>query len=187
MDQKFNRKESRLLIALRTRKNHDGFFEIIMADYKIEKNNLSSFLENFNDDNVVKCISEIWKDEKSVTSFRKKMRALAQKSIQIKAFCGVASDDFIKNVASIANTKLLKSMMRDEASKKVNILYFFAKIENSFDKESKVKEKILKEYTRCAKKTSVYIIRLLLDSASTTVTMTEDMSDLMLKELKKSF
>ena len=85
MNSNLTRAERNLLKALRTSKNKEGFFEIIMIDYEIDKNNFSSFLKNFvNDNNVVNCMQELYFERKSFSSFRKQMKFLAQLSIQNK-------------------------------------------------------------------------------------------------------
>ena len=186
MNSNLTRAERNLLKALRTSKNKDGFFEIIMIDYEIDKNNFSSFLKNFvNDNNVVNCMQELYFERKSFSSFRKQMKFLAQLSIQNKVSSGIATYDFIKNVAFVADASWVKSQMQDTPSKKMQTLYFFKKLENSLDKSAQTKSRILKEYNDYAKKPSKYINKLF-SSDSMPSFITEDTAISLIKELQKS-
>ncbi len=178
--------EKRLLKALRTPKNNDGFFEMLMADYEITAESFPLFLENFNDENVGKCIRAIYSESKSPAMFRKKMRALAQVSIQEKVTEGIATYDFIKNVAFVTDIKWLKSMIKPSASQKVLVLYFFKKIEDCLDKPKQTRKKVLKEYTELAKKKSNYVINVLSEENSL-IFLDENVERYIINALRKSF
>lgn len=102
--------ENNLLRALRTtKKDSDGFFELVMLNNDIEKNSINSFLDEFDDDIAVYSqIVSLYFTRTSLSAFRKQMRKLAQLSIKTKVISGTATYNFIKNIACVADNSWLK-------------------------------------------------------------------------------
>lgn len=136
--------EEKLLKALCCPKNTDGYFELAM-EY-CEFDNLSSYLGNFDDENVSKYIKKMYWKTKSHQKFQKKLRLLAQLSIANKMLSGHATYEFIENVTCITSMRLIKEMMEQKPSKKIKVMYFFKKVENLPGKSHQYRTKLWKEY-----------------------------------------
>ena len=160
-----SREDKKLLKALKKNENNDGYYELVMASYDINRENLKFFLCEFEKNvSISNCINELYK-EMSLPNFRKKMRSIAQASIRDKVLNGSATYHFIQVVASEADLSWIKEeMSAHPTSKKIKVLYFYKKFEQLFflDKQpsrSKIK-KLLEEYCTSCKKTSDYLLKL---------------------------
>ena len=176
--------ENNILRALRTtKKDSDGFFELVMLNNDIEKNSINSFLDEFDDDIAVYSqIVSLYFTRTSLSAFRKQMRKLAQLSIKTKVISGTATYNFIKNIACVADNSWLKQA---PPSKKIKVTYFYKKIEQAQNDSLPQKRKILKEYLKKAKKSSPYIVKLLSDDKHFLIDMSSDV--VLLNALKNSF
>lgn len=186
-EEQLTRQEIRLLRSLRTPKNSDGFYEMIMAELSTREN-IKMLLENFNDhQNILKQITEIYEQSKFTSSFCKRMTFLAQISVMQKLTSKRGGTyNFIKNVAYIVDMKQLELLMQQSPTKKIKTMYFFKKIESiSENITCQSKCKLLTEYRKYASRVSPYIVNLLsTDSSWILDTETEDK---VLDALKKSF
>ena len=159
--------ERKLLNLLRSKKNEDGFYELLLMDY--EQNN-KLFYKNFDDD-VIKTIKEI--EIESICIYRnsrtlpKRFQAISQLSIKERVTDETASYTFLKNVAYVADYNWLKPLLKEKPKKKVFILYFFKKFENCMEKPLQSKTKLLKEYQAYAKTNYYESLRLLVSQKET--------------------
>ena len=153
------REEKKLLKALKSKSNYDGYFELVMANNDIEKKNIHLFFNEFDDDVIVYTqIIKLFSSSTSLASFRKQMRKLAQISIREKVTSEIATYEFIKNIAFVAELAWLKEAT---PSRKVKVTYFFKKIEDAQGKSVQTKRRVLSEYLKESKKASNYIVKLL--------------------------
>lgn len=175
--------EKKLLKALRSKSNSDGYFELTMANNDIEKKNIDLFFNEFDDDVIVYTqIINLFSSSPSLASFRRQMRKLAQMSIREKVTSGIATYEFIKNVAFVAELTWLKEAT---PSRKVKVTYFFKKIEDAQGKSVQTKRKILREYLKESKKASNYIIKLLHEDKDFVIDMSSD--TIIVNALRNSF
>ncbi len=150
------REEKKLLKVLKTRRNADGHYELLLSNAHISEYKKDPFFVYLDDPVFMDALDAIY-EQGDKKSFRKKIFRLIQQSIQEKMNSSIATYEFIQNVACIVDEKWLKQKIKTAPTKKMLTLYFFRKIEKSYGKTLTVKNKIWHEYLAYAKQPKDYV------------------------------
>ena len=128
------REEKKLLKVLKNKRNVDGHYELLLSNAHISQYKKDPFFVYLDDPEFIDVLNAIY-EQGDKKSFRKKIFRLIQQSIQEKMNSGIATYEFIQNVACIVDEKWLKQQIKTAPTRKMLTLYFFKKIENRYKNE----------------------------------------------------
>lgn len=175
------REEKKLLKVLKSKRNVDGHYELLLSNAHISQYKKDPFFVYLDDPEFIDVLNAIY-EQGDKKSFRKKIFRLIQQSIQEKMNSGIATYEFIQNVACIVDEKWLKQQIKTAPTRKMLTLYFFKKIEKSSGKTLAVKKKIWNEYLAYAKQPKDYVTSTIFNTNCLDVNNAD-----LLKALKNSF
>ena len=172
MDQKkLNVTEYNIIKRMKSRKNKDGFYEMVLSDKVKEKDfSIKSLTNQFEDEAFCTLLEKLYAESKTKASFKKKIQALVQMSLKGKLLSGKATYKFIQETADLADNEWLKAeAFKDDASTKTKIAYFFKRFQEEvlFIGSTSSKEgraELLMEYTNSAKYFSKYLADLFVEN-----------------------
>ena len=150
------REEKKLLKVLKSKRNVDGHYELLLSNTHISQYKKDPFFVYLDDPEFIDVLNAIY-EQGDKKSFRKKIFRLIQQSIQEKMNYGIATYEFIQNVACIVDEKWLKQQIKTASTRKMLTLYFFKKIEKSSGKTLAVKKSLWNEYLAYAKQPKDYV------------------------------
>lgn len=150
------REEKKLLKVLKTRRNADGHYELLLSNAHISEYKKDPFFVYLDDPVFMDALDAIYGQEDK-RSFHKRIFQLVQESIKDKMVSGIATYEFIQNVACIVDEKWLKQQIKTASTRKMLTLYFFKKIEKSSGKTLAVKKSLWNEYLAYAKQPKDYV------------------------------
>lgn len=168
--QKLNVTEYNIIKRMKSRKNKDGFYEMVLSDKVKEKDfSIKGLTNQFEDKAFCTLLEKLYAESKTKASFKKKIQALVQMSLKGKLLSGKATYKFIQETADLADNKWLKAeAFKDDAAAKVKIAYFFKRFQEEFlfmdgASSKKGRAELLMEYTNEAKCFSKYLADLFVE------------------------
>ena len=172
MDQKkLNVTEYNIIKRMKSRKNKDGFYEMVLSDKVKEKVfSIKSLTNQFEDEAFCTLLEKLYAESKTKASFKKKILVLVQMSLKEKLLSGKVTYKFIQETADLADNKWLKAeAFKDNASAKTKVAYFFKRFQEEFlfidgMSSKKRRAELLMEYTSKTKYFSKYLADLFVEN-----------------------
>lgn len=172
MDQKkLSVTEQNIINRMKSSKNKDGFYEMILSDKVKERNfSIKSLTNQFEDKAFCTLLEKLYAESKTKASFKKKILMLVQMSLKEKLLSGKVTYKFIQETADLADTYWLKvEAFKDNASAKTKVAYFFKRFQEEFlfidgMSSKKSRAELLMEYTSKTKYFSKYLAELFVEN-----------------------
>lgn len=168
--QELNITEYNIIKRMKSSKNKDGFYEMVLSDKVKEKNfSIKSLTNQFEDKAFCILLEKLYAESETKARFKKKIQALVQLSLKEKLLSGKVTYKFVQETADLADNKWLKAeAFKDEAATKVKIAYFFKRFQEEFlfidgTSSKKGRAELLMEYTSEAKYFSKYLADLFVE------------------------
>ena len=169
--EELNVTEYNIIKRMKSSKNKDGFYELVLSDKVKEKNfSIKSLTNQFEDEAFSKLLEKLYAESETKARFKKKIQALVQISIKRKLLSGKATYKIIQETADLADNEWLKAeAFKDDASTKTKIAYFFKRFQEEFifingSSSKKGRAELLMEYTSEAKCFSKYLADLFVEN-----------------------
>ena len=169
--QELNVTEFNIIKRMKSSKNKDGFYELVLSDKVKEKNfSIKSLTNQFEDKAFCILLEKLYAESETKARFKKKIQALVQLSLKEKLLSGKVTYKFVQETADLADNKWLKTeAFKDDASTKTKIAYFFKRFQEEFlfidgTSSKDGRAKLLVEYTSSAKDISKYLADLFVEN-----------------------
>ena len=112
MDQKkLSVTEHNIINRMKSSKNKDGFYEMVLSDKVKERNfSIKSLTNQFEDKAFCMLLKTLYAESGTKASFKKKILVLVQMSLKEKLLSGKVTYKFIQETADLADNKWLKTV-----------------------------------------------------------------------------